>query len=48
MEPKEKTELEKPNDMRRGGEFIASSRPSQRQRKTDGQSEPCQLCGSNK
>ena len=47
MEPKEKTELQKSKDSRRGGEFVASPRPSQRQRKTDGQSEPCQLCGSN-
>ena len=47
MEPKKKTELQKSKDSRRGGEFVPSPRPSQRQRKTDGQSEPCQLCGSN-
>ena len=47
MKPKKKTELEKPNDSRRGGEFQPFPRPSQRQRKTDGHSEPCQLCGSN-
>ena len=47
MESKEKTELQKVNDSRRGGEFVSSPRPSQKQRTTDGQSEPCKLCGSN-
>jgi transcription initiation factor TFIIB len=31
----------------RGGKFVSSPRPSQRQRRTDSQSHPCKLCGAN-
>ena len=31
----------------RGGDFVPSARPSQKQRLTDSQSHPCELCGSN-
>ena len=47
MDIKKKTELQKANDIGRGGEFVSSPRPSQKQRRTDGHSEPCKLCGSN-
>jgi len=47
MEPKKKTETTRTGRSRRGGDFVSSPRPSKKQRRTNGQSEPCTFCGAN-
>ncbi len=47
MQPNKQSNVKNTKNDARDVEFIPSPRPSQSQRRTDGQSEPCQLCGSN-
>jgi transcription initiation factor TFIIB len=47
MEPKKKIETTSTRRGNRGGEFESLPRPSKKQRRTDGQAEPCEHCGAN-
>lgn len=47
MEPKRESEISSIERTSRGGDFVSSPRPSKKQRRTDGQAEPCTLCGAN-
>lgn len=47
MGPKRESEISSIERTSRGGDFVSSPRPSKKQRRTDGQAEPCTLCGAN-